>query len=126
MNAPGALTWADLATPDPEAAARFYGDWLGWTFRTGGDFGPDYRVIHNGERHNGGVTALPPEQAAGGVPANWYPYLGTADLAAAVAQVGEFGGRTVVAPTETPVGSFAIVTDPQGAGFALWEGRFDD
>ena len=32
VNAPGALTWADVATPDPEAAARFYGDWLGWTF----------------------------------------------------------------------------------------------
>ena len=125
VNAPGALTWADVATPDPEAAKRFYGDWLGWTFATG-EFGPDYRVIHNGGRPNGGVTALPPELAAAGVPPHWYPYLGTADLAATVAELGERGGRTVVAPTETPVGSFAVVIDPQGADFALWAGRFDD
>ena len=125
VNAAGALTWADVATPDPEAAARFYGDWLGWTFATG-EFGPDYRVIDNGGRPNGGVTALAPEHAAAGVPPHWYPYLGTADLAATVAELVELGGRTVVEPTETPVGSFAVVLDPQGADFALWGGRFDD
>jgi len=125
VNAPGALTWADITTPDPDAAARFYGDWLGWTLDTG-EFGPDYRVIRTGGRTNGGVTALPPDQAAAGVPPHWYPYLGTEDLEAAVAAVGELGGRTVVEPTETPVGSFAVVIDPQGADFALWGGRYDD
>jgi predicted enzyme related to lactoylglutathione lyase len=29
VNAPGAMTWNDLVTPDPDAAARFYGDLFG-------------------------------------------------------------------------------------------------
>jgi len=31
VNQPGALTWNDLVTPDPDAAARFYGSLFGWT-----------------------------------------------------------------------------------------------
>src|SRR3954452_3792331 len=47
VNAPGALTWNDLITPDVEAAARFYGDLFGWTtLEIPG--GGGYRVIHNG------------------------------------------------------------------------------
>ena len=59
-------------------------------------------------------------------PAHWYPYLGTAGLGPALEQVAAHGGRTVLPATETPVGSFAIVADPQGATLALWEGRYDD
>jgi predicted enzyme related to lactoylglutathione lyase len=31
VNAPGAFSWSELVTPDPDAAARFYGDVLGWS-----------------------------------------------------------------------------------------------
>ena len=31
VNAPGAMTWNDLITPDPAHSARFYGDLFGWT-----------------------------------------------------------------------------------------------
>ena len=33
VNAPGALAWNDLVTPDPEAGKRFYGDLFGWSSR---------------------------------------------------------------------------------------------
>ena len=32
VNAPGALCWNELATPDFDAAQAFYGDLFGWTF----------------------------------------------------------------------------------------------
>src|SRR3954447_3611770 len=54
VNADGALTWADVMTPDPDAAARFYGDWLGWTTEEIPE-AHGYRVIRNGERSNGGM-----------------------------------------------------------------------
>src|SRR3712207_4666628 len=31
VNTPGAMTWNDLVTPDPEGAAEFYGKLFGWT-----------------------------------------------------------------------------------------------
>lgn len=122
VNAPGALTWNDLTTPDPDAAARFYGDWLGWTTEEipGGD---GYRVIRNGERTNGGMLPLRPEM--GGVPPNWMPYFGVEDLEQATARVRELGGAVHFGPMQVPQGAFTVVGDPQGAVFALWGGTYD-
>jgi uncharacterized protein len=125
VNADGALTWADVMTPDPEAASRFYGDWLGWTTLEIPE-AHGYRVIRNGERSNGGMQPLRPEIVGPNVPPNWFPYFGVADLDAARAQVDEAGGRTVAGPIPVPSGVFAVMADPQGAVFALLAGTYDD
>ena len=126
VNAPGALTWADITTTDLDAAATFLGAWLGWTAEELPD-GGGYRVIRNGGRTNGGMQPLGPEMA-GSVPPHWYPYFGTADLEAATARAAELGGRVLIGPTPVTQldGAFAIVADPQGASFALWGGPYDD
>jgi predicted enzyme related to lactoylglutathione lyase len=36
------------------------------------------------------------------------------------------GGRTLMGPMSVPVGSFAVMADPQGAVFAIWQGTFED
>jgi predicted enzyme related to lactoylglutathione lyase len=123
VNAPGALSWADLITPDPDAAARFYGDWLGWTVEEIPE-AQGYRIIRNGDRSNGGMLPIRPEMS--GTPPNWMPYFGTEDLDQALARVEELGGRTLNGPTAVPAGAFAVVSDPQGAVFALLAGSYDD
>jgi predicted enzyme related to lactoylglutathione lyase len=120
VNRPGALTWNDLVTSDPDAAARFYGELFGWTFMDIPDSG-GYRVIRNGERSNGGI---PPVQA--GSPQAWLPYFGHEDVDAAVARIGELGGRTLTPPMDIGMGRIAGVADPQGAVFALWTGDYED
>jgi predicted enzyme related to lactoylglutathione lyase len=57
VNVPGAMTWNDLVTPDPDAAAVYYGDLFGWTTEEMPGSG-GYRVIRNGERGNGGIMPL--------------------------------------------------------------------
>jgi uncharacterized protein len=115
VNAPGALSWNDLVTPEPETAAEFYGGLFGWTFeQMPGDV--DYRVIFNGGRSNGGILG---QQG----PAAWIPYFGHEDIDRLVAEV-----ETVYnGPTEVPGGKFAVMGDPQGAVFAaLTSGQYDD
>ena len=63
VNAPGALTWADLITPDPADSARFYGELFGWTTEEVPDAG-GYRVIKNGEGETGGMMPLDPRMGA--------------------------------------------------------------
>ena len=61
VNAPGALAWNDLVTPDPETAARFYGGLFGWTLLEIPV--PGYTVIQNDGRSNGGMLSregMPP------------------------------------------------------------------
>lgn len=114
MNAPGAMTWNDLVTSDPEQAVDFYGRLFGWTFEEMPD-AQGYRVIRNGERSNGGI--LPMDG-----PSNWMPYFGHEDVDRLVGEV-----ETVYnGPMQLPNGRIAVLGDPQGAVFAVWTGEYDD
>jgi predicted enzyme related to lactoylglutathione lyase len=54
-------------------------------------------------------------------------YFGSDDLDVSTRQVKELGGQVVVPPMVIPSGGrFAVAQDPQGAFFAMFQGRFDD
>jgi predicted enzyme related to lactoylglutathione lyase len=116
VNEPGALTWNDLVTPDPDTAMSFYGSLFGWTFE---DVGGGYRVISNQGRSNGGITRMDG-------PASWMPYFGHADVEGLTSSIGQLGGRLFNGPMQMPQGTIAVFADPQGAVFAAWTGEYDD
>jgi len=125
VNAPGALSWNELATTDPETAKQFYAELFAWTYEEMemGDAGT-YAVIRNGNRSNGGIRPqMPPEQ---GAPSYWLPYFGAESCDQTVARTGQLGGNALMPTTPLPQGAFAVIADPQGAVFALFEGSFDD
>jgi hypothetical protein len=125
VNAPGALTWNELATRDVEGARSFYGDLFGWrTEDTTGD--GSYFVISNGDRSNGGIMPIRPPMPDD-MPAVWTPYYGVEDLDAALEQVSAGGGQVVTdVMTMGEAGRFAVIADPQGAPVSLWKGSYDD
>jgi uncharacterized protein len=125
VNTPGAMTWNDLVTPDPDAAAQFYAALFGWTVEEIPDAG-GYRVIRNGERANGGIMPLDPQRMGAGTPPSWMPYFGHQDVVGAVDQVGGLGGRVLNGPIRMPQGSIAVLADPRGAVLALWTGQYED
>ena len=56
------------------------------------------------------------------IPSYWMPYFQVADTDASAAKVKSLGGSVMVPPTDIPkTGRFAIVNDPQGAMFAVFE-----
>jgi predicted enzyme related to lactoylglutathione lyase len=118
VNAPGALAWNDLLTPDPNASAAFYRDLFGWEIAEIAE--GQYWSVANGETKNGGLMAMPP----GGHPA-WNLYFATADTEAAMARAGELGGQVVMGPMDVPGGRFAILRDPQNAVFSVLDGQLD-
>jgi predicted enzyme related to lactoylglutathione lyase len=121
VNVPGAFTWADAATPDPEAFQRFYSALLGWSFQSMSEE-PPYWVISSGERSQGGMTTPPPE-----VPPNWFPYFAVEDVEATAATARDAGGQPFMGPVDLPNGGrFVLIQDPQGAPFGITQGDFDD
>ena len=124
VNVPGALTWNDLNTTDPQAAMTFYGEVFGWTFEMVDD-ATEYWVIKNGDRSNGGLRPIDNSQA-GDVPSHWLPFFACSDVEQAKAKVEQLGGRSFFGPMDVPGGSFVVVGDPQGGAFALFSGEFDD
>jgi predicted enzyme related to lactoylglutathione lyase len=122
VNAPGALSWNELGSPDLAGSARFYGELLGWTTSPMEGADPPYLVISTADGHsNGGIR--PP--APPGTPAFWLVYFATADLGASLAKASELGGNVVVGATDIGIAKIAVVQDPQGAVFALYDGALE-
>lgn len=124
VNGPGALSWNELHTSDLDAAEAFYGDLFGWKTERFPSDEIDYRIIKAADGHtNGGMSGT----LAPGTPPHWLVYFGAEDADRTVAQLGELGGSTLMAPMDLGPGlRIAVVQDPQGAVFALYAGRFDD
>lgn len=122
VNAPGALSWNELASVDPEASADFYRELFGWKIEAFEGMQMTYLGVQNAEGHsNGGIRSTMENE-----PTYWLVYFGTADADADTARATELGGTTLAPPTDIGVGKIAVIQDPQGAVFALYAGRFDD
>jgi predicted enzyme related to lactoylglutathione lyase len=123
VNAPGALVWNELSTPDPDASEQFYSGLFGWSTEIAP--GPmEYRVIRHPDGHNNGGMRppMPP-----GTPPFWLVYFGTDDISAAAANVTALGGTVLAPPMAIEgMGELAVAQDPQGGVFALYAGNFDD
>ena len=117
----GRFVWYDLVTDDPNGAQDFYRRLLGWGTQEweGGD--QPYTMWTNEETPLGGVMELPDEAKAAGAPPHWMAYVSVDDVKQTVAKVEEAGGSVLHEATEIPgAGSFAVLTDPQGAAFAIY------
>jgi len=113
----GRFIWHELLTTDTAAAAAFYPKVLPW--RTQPSSMPGYNLWMAGQTQIGGLMALPPEAA--GTPPHWLIYVGTPSVDASCSQAQGLGAKVLKAPSDIPnVGRFAVLSDPQGATFALF------
>jgi uncharacterized protein len=120
---PGTLCWADLMTPDPPAAAAFYSGVFGWEVTPGQD-NSGYLHVKNGPDFIGGIP--PVAQRPPNVPPHWMLYFLVDDCDVSANQAQALGATLLIAPmTIEKVGRIAIVDDPQGAGFALFQAVAD-
>jgi hypothetical protein len=119
VNESGAWAMSGLSTPDPDAAAAFYGDVFGWTTDSFGEF-----ALFRLEGYVGGEPTQPVPRdviavmSRGDTPA-WTPDFWVADADAAASRAGELGGQVVMEPFDTPVGRTAVLADPAGAVFSV-------
>jgi predicted enzyme related to lactoylglutathione lyase len=120
VNDVGALRWNELATTDVERAKAFFGELLGWEYETD-DSG--YVSIKNAGNLNGGMREQTEQERD--VPPNWLPYFTVENAGDAVRQAEQLGGRQLRPTAGIQIGRFAVIADPQGAVFAVFEGETD-
>ena len=119
-NPLGSFIWYELMTTDPDGAAQFYNAITGWHIPEHASAGAplDYRhILRDDGKSNGGMLGLTPEMCDQGAHPCWVGYLYVADVDAAIAAISADGGRVLMPTTTIDVGSFAMVTDPQGVPF---------
>ena len=118
---PGTFSWTDLTTADQEGAKSFYCDLLGWQAddQPVGD-GITYTMMSIGGKSVAAVS--PQRQDQQGMPPFWMSYVTVEDADATAAKAAELGGTVVAEPFDVfDVGRMAVVQDPQGAFFAVWQ-----
>jgi uncharacterized protein len=124
-HVPGTFSWAELATTDQKAGVAFYRGLLGWDVREA-PIGPDdvYSMfLLRGKEVAAGYTMRDDERKMG-VPPHWNMYVSVKSADDAAKRAQELGG-TVLAPAfdVMDVGRMAVLQDPVGAVFCVWEAK---
>jgi uncharacterized protein len=118
---PGTFTWTDLSTSDLDAAIGLYTDLFGWDVSK--EDVPDggvYALFRIKGKDVAAASALREEEK--GVPPHWNVYVTVTDAEQAAKQA-EAAGGSIVAPTFDVMeyGRMAVIADPTGAMFCVWE-----
>ncbi len=120
---PGVPSWVDTTQPDPEAALPFYGGLFGWEFEDVMPEGSEGKYFI-GRIRGGDVAAVGsiPEGAPPMAMWNTYVWVSSADETAA--KVRDRGGRVAMEPFDVmDAGRMAVLIDPEGAPFCVWEAK---
>jgi predicted enzyme related to lactoylglutathione lyase len=114
----GRFVWHELMTTDTDAASDFYSRVVPWKAEDSGM--PSYSIWMSGKVRAGGLMALP-ENDGPATPPHWIIYVGTPDVDATVEAAEKLGGKILKPAADIPnVGRFAVLSDPQGAAFAVF------
>ena len=114
----GRFVWHELMTTDTDAASDFYSRVVPWKAEDSGM--PSYSIWMSGKVRAGGLMALP-ESDGPATPPHWIIYVGTPDVDATVEAAEKLGGKVLKPAADIPnVGRFAVLSDPQGAAFAVF------
>ncbi|WP_327145636.1 VOC family protein [Nocardia sp. NBC_01327] len=118
VNEPNSWCWSELNCRNIEPAKAFYAEVFGWESSTAAFGSTTYTEFKVGGNSIAGMMQMdenwPPD-----VPSHWINYFAVSDADAIAAKTAELGGTVAVPPTDMTIGRFAILSDPQGANFAI-------
>ena len=116
----GHFAWTDLSTFDMKAARADYTALFGWAFH--GD--PTYDFATQNGTEVAAVFPMPPRLAAINMPSFWMSYVHVPDVSATLAKARTHDGVIIEVEPQSfgDNAQIALVRDPSGAGFTLYEG----
>ncbi len=120
---PGVPCWIDSNQPDAKAALPFYEGLFGWEFENvmPPEAGGEYFI---GRIRGGDVAAVAPVPEGMPPMAMWSTYVAVASVDESAEKVRAAGGSVFQGPFDVgPAGRMAVIADPQGAIFCLWEAK---
>ncbi|MBH1935264.1 VOC family protein [Streptomyces sp. AV19] len=125
---PGSFAWTEVYTRDAAAVDAFYERVFGLVAHApgSGEATADYALWTPageppGPEHAVGGRAVMGEDFPEVMPAHFLVHFAVADCDAAAEAAGRLGGRVRRGPKDAPYGRFAVLTDSQGADFAVVE-----
>ncbi len=115
---PGMFCWIELATNNAGAARTFYTSLFGWT--TSEMPVPDgvYTMFQKDGKDLGAMYQ------SKDIPPNWASYISVTNADESAEKAKSLGANVIAPPFDVmDVGRMAVVADPQGASFCLWQAK---
>jgi len=118
---PGVPCWIDLSSPEPDAAAEFYGGLFGWELEESMPAGSPGQYLM-ARLHGGDVAAITSQQEGAPPMATWSTYVRVTSADETAAKVRDAGGAVLAEPFDIfDAGRMAVFADPEGAVFSVWQ-----
>lgn len=116
----GRFVWFEYVSKDIKKAQGFFGELFNWKTQVmPTPDGGSYTMISINDQSIGGYLDTPkgaPEHA------HWLSHLQVESAASTAAKIKSLGGKVLKDPVKMgELGTYAVVADPQGGVFALWQ-----
>jgi predicted enzyme related to lactoylglutathione lyase len=124
-HAAGSFCWVELHASDQNAAKKFYTDLFGWDVHDN-PMGPGqvYTEFKLQGRETAAACSLRPDETSQGIPPYWMIYIAVENADAAAAKAQQLGGKTFGPAFDVmDAGRMAVVQDPTGAVFCVWQAK---
>jgi uncharacterized protein len=113
----GRFVWFEYSSKDLPKSQGFFGELFNWSTQSVPMEKGAYTMIASGDATIGGYS----QPMKGAPDAWWLSHLQVADAAASAKQVAKLGGKVLQDAIDIGVGNMAVVADPLGGVFALWQ-----
>jgi uncharacterized protein len=123
---PGRFCWTDLGTTDVASAKRFYQSLFGFTAKDipMNEAGDKYTMLRVRGKDACALYPMSTELKKMKTKPSWLPFISVKSVDAAVNKVVATGGKICTPAMDVARhGRMAVVQDPTGAPFALWQAR---
>ena len=111
--------FADLSTYNVAVAKQFYTDVFGWSFYSE----DNYHLALSKNKTICGLYETPQKFKAMNMPSFWMSYIQVNNIQSTVNKAKELGGIVELVDLNLPIGKVALIRDPLGAGFTIYEGH---
>ena len=112
------IIFADLSTYTPKKTIKFYRNVFGWDYYK--DF--DYYLAYKGDQMVSGLYETPYKFKKMNMPHFWMTYIHVENVENVVKKAVNSGGIIEIQQQMPGFGKVALIRDPQGAGFTIYEG----
>jgi uncharacterized protein len=116
---PGTPSWVDVSSTNLSATVEFLKELFGWSATDMGEEAGHYTLFDIGGKT---VAAAGPKMPDDPSPPAWTTYISVASADETVAKAKAAGGSVLMEPMDVfDAGRMAILADPSGGVFAIWQ-----
>ena len=117
---PGMFCWVELAAKDGPAAKKFYKSLFDWGVDDIPNDAGVYTMVQKKGKNAGGLYEQGPQEQ--GIPPHWNSYVSVVNADETAEKARKLGGTVLLGPFDVMEhGRMAVIQDPAGATFSLWQ-----